>query len=502
MKKNKGITLISLVVTIIVLLILVGVSINLITGSNGIISKAENAVLTTRYANYVENFEIYLAEQTLKDFDFDAQEINALNENVLNYISNLDKNDIGKFAIILGKIYFIGTENDEGYNQASAMGISIIANINDAETMTMAKVTNSNEKLGVELRDKSGNSTDWKIVTEVQKSTGLINKKYGTGYYYIKEGTNIPSIGVIQNAYIINYSNNEVINTGVQNQYSYTYLDINSTLGVGGPELLLNMDSKSLEQDENGNYNWGTGVILKSTTLADNEIVASNYVQNGSFVLDGTNYLEIYNDNGYDFSDGITFEVYGNIEDVIYDIPSNKQEKYPLFSLQRRAFYKNYDKSYDVRFNIVKKSGRYVLFYNLGSGNGSGEGYDNGYMQNSTVRWNIYMPITNGTILNQDSYITLVIDPTPYNGDSRYIKQTTYYMGNKVEESYLDLNYWNNFLNAYDLTTLYCGRGADTTQDNKYTLKGEIYAIRAYNKALTAEEVMKNYNATISYHGM
>ncbi len=43
MKKTKGITLIALVITIIVLLILAGVSISLVTGDDGLISKASNA---------------------------------------------------------------------------------------------------------------------------------------------------------------------------------------------------------------------------------------------------------------------------------------------------------------------------------------------------------------------------------------------------------------------------------------------------------------------------
>ena len=43
MRKNKGITLVALVVTIVVLLILAGVSINLVLGNNGIIAKAKDA---------------------------------------------------------------------------------------------------------------------------------------------------------------------------------------------------------------------------------------------------------------------------------------------------------------------------------------------------------------------------------------------------------------------------------------------------------------------------
>lgn len=40
---NKGITLVALVVTIVVLLILAGISLNLVLGQNGIITRAQEA---------------------------------------------------------------------------------------------------------------------------------------------------------------------------------------------------------------------------------------------------------------------------------------------------------------------------------------------------------------------------------------------------------------------------------------------------------------------------
>lgn len=48
MKNQKGITLIALVITIIVLLILAGVSIAMLTGDNGILSKATEATGNTK----------------------------------------------------------------------------------------------------------------------------------------------------------------------------------------------------------------------------------------------------------------------------------------------------------------------------------------------------------------------------------------------------------------------------------------------------------------------
>ncbi len=51
MKNNKGITLIALVVTIIVLLILAGVSIAMLTGDNGILGRGQQASTQTAVTN-------------------------------------------------------------------------------------------------------------------------------------------------------------------------------------------------------------------------------------------------------------------------------------------------------------------------------------------------------------------------------------------------------------------------------------------------------------------
>lgn len=50
MKNQRGITLIALVITIIVLLILAGVSIAMLTGDNGILKKASNSATETNLA--------------------------------------------------------------------------------------------------------------------------------------------------------------------------------------------------------------------------------------------------------------------------------------------------------------------------------------------------------------------------------------------------------------------------------------------------------------------
>ena len=60
-KREKGITLIALVITIIVLLILAGVTIATLTGDNGILTKAGDAKTQTEQAKEDENLKIAIA---------------------------------------------------------------------------------------------------------------------------------------------------------------------------------------------------------------------------------------------------------------------------------------------------------------------------------------------------------------------------------------------------------------------------------------------------------
>ena len=79
-KDYKGISLVALVITIIVLLILAGITINLTVGSNGIFIKAQNAKEQTNMSQAKESVELKIASlQTenegkatilsLKDYD-------------------------------------------------------------------------------------------------------------------------------------------------------------------------------------------------------------------------------------------------------------------------------------------------------------------------------------------------------------------------------------------------------------------------------------------------
>ena len=61
-KEQKGVTLIALVITIIVLLILAGVSIAMLTGDNGILTKASSSNETNSIAQIKEDVSLAVSE--------------------------------------------------------------------------------------------------------------------------------------------------------------------------------------------------------------------------------------------------------------------------------------------------------------------------------------------------------------------------------------------------------------------------------------------------------
>ena len=81
-RREKGITLIALVITIIVLLILAGVTIATLTGDNGILTKANEAKTITNEKDEEEQIEIgykeyLMADQTGEKVDFEVSEANV-----------------------------------------------------------------------------------------------------------------------------------------------------------------------------------------------------------------------------------------------------------------------------------------------------------------------------------------------------------------------------------------------------------------------------------------
>ena len=82
MKKNNGITLIALVITIIVLLILAGVTIATLTGENGILTRASEASEKTKQANAEEQVQLAVVASIGTDGKINTEDLNDNLENI------------------------------------------------------------------------------------------------------------------------------------------------------------------------------------------------------------------------------------------------------------------------------------------------------------------------------------------------------------------------------------------------------------------------------------
>ena len=114
LKNFKGITLVALVITIVILIILATVTINAVFGDNGLISKAEQAAKLTDESSANEDMGIYLTGLKLR-------EVQEEGFRLADYLSNNIGND--------GLEDFLN--NGDGYGQVSYNGHKFLVNLDD-----------------------------------------------------------------------------------------------------------------------------------------------------------------------------------------------------------------------------------------------------------------------------------------------------------------------------------------------------------------------------------
>lgn len=98
---QKGITLIALIVTIIVLLILAGVTSAMLTGRNGIVNNAKNASEQTKKASAIESINILLSEWKIRNLTEKTSLENFLNEKVNIDFTSVEKRR-NNFIVVKG----------------------------------------------------------------------------------------------------------------------------------------------------------------------------------------------------------------------------------------------------------------------------------------------------------------------------------------------------------------------------------------------------------------
>ena len=140
-KGKSGITLIALVITIIVLLILAGVTIATLTGDNGILTRAQEAKTQTEEAEDIEKIRLAVSESQIGDNGYHKLDQNNLQDAIDNQFEGrevvVSDNGDGTFTVrcldTLKDYIISGNDIEEGIDWNEAMANAIAPDSQDEE---------------------------------------------------------------------------------------------------------------------------------------------------------------------------------------------------------------------------------------------------------------------------------------------------------------------------------------------------------------------------------
>ena len=283
-EREKGITLIALVITIIVLLILAGVAIVALTGDNGILKKARTAQTTTNEKDEEEQIKIgyseyLIADQTEKQADFKVSGATVTG----------NKGDWKiKFDKTKKEYYFDGnTITKDVWKQDG----DTITNIETNQTLKVGDYVDYDPTLGANTgdltytstADKTGKSSDQEFNATTYKSAGygwrvlgvkngkirLISEEFiGPGTYTDSSRTYYALTG--QKGYINGIEELNKISgifghgKGAEKATSITVEDINEITGYN-PETAKYGKGNFWEYGNKVTYTRGSGTALSSS---------------------------------------------------------------------------------------------------------------------------------------------------------------------------------------------------------------------------------------------
>ena len=276
-RQENGITLIALVITIIVLLILAGVTIAMLTGDNGIISKAMQAKIRTEEAketeetglNEIENYingksaEAGVVVQDLKSIKSDGTEGEVIGEKV--------SDGAGGVVPIPSGFYYVGGTAKSGtvisdnladkdkYKGQEVVGTNLSGNqfvfipVNGIDLKYEQDHTYDGKHEYVYTTELSGytSQSEWSDDSGEQASVknygGFFIGRYEAGYPdEIKEGT------------IVNYKNSATGKVPVSKAGVASWNLVNQTVAKAATESMYNAANSKVKSKLVDSYAWDT----------------------------------------------------------------------------------------------------------------------------------------------------------------------------------------------------------------------------------------------------
>ena len=273
-KEAKGITLIALVITIIVLLILAGVTIATLTGDNGILGKANDAKTQTEQAKEDENLKIAIAGSYGTDGKLNLKD---LKDNLENQGIDYDKNNTGfPLEVIVN-----------GEKKKIDANGNIIESIQSLKTKgTVFKDTTTLEDTygnqvtipkGFKIADDSATEVTGGIVIEDATYTNTIGSQFvwipvGTGENAIKKANN-ETVDIALGRYEFTKNSDGTITTS---EYSGSYTEDTTANHNSSYENAIAKDIEQFKTSANSNHGYYIGRYEAGKTDNDGFMVCKS----------------------------------------------------------------------------------------------------------------------------------------------------------------------------------------------------------------------------------
>lgn len=348
-KQTKGITLIALVITIIVLLILAGVTIATLTGDNGLLQKATSAKQSSEAASALEKIKVEVAGS----YDLNGKlDINQLNKNLkkipgLTYNNNeIDETDESKRINTLPATIQLD-KNEYDINE--------FGNIN--KSLKLGKAIDT-EKYGWKVQDyniEMNETGGWRLFYKDTDYTYLISNNsislYSASDYYTNytNGSEVSLEGQklnskISTLFVKSNTNNNIKFTawltdtstsGIWNKYKNEDVEF----AIGSPTIELFAASYNNKKDK-------TNIItLDSGTYGYQQNTSQGWFQTDNHCIynNGTSWWiasPYYNDFGWR-----AINVSSAANCFGYDYISTKNSIRPIVCISTLVFNNKYEKS-------------------------------------------------------------------------------------------------------------------------------------------------------------
>lgn len=508
LKGNKGITLIALVVTIIILIILAGISINLVLGENGLIQKAKEASEASTRAEAEEKLNMDIMDMYI-DYEQKGKSLTLQDlSNLPKYDNNVTEVKIEQEKAIViydGKYVFEIDKNLKVEYIGEAKGITISAN------STGGWVKNEEEGATIvgKIISMSGSITKASITTPDGTVENLNLNADGTYSYLAKKSGNY--VIDVEDDTGEKISKNIPINIQVDGEAPK---NINIDVKVDNLVMTLNVTSEENQ----------SGIDYYTYKITNGEQEKTGNIN----------------------SDGkltITMENYGEytVEIVAYDKVGNESEKITKTVNLSQPIAKIL--SYNMK-NDIASTQKYItkLVDTTGNGNDAtvkstitttddNKGITLNSNSSAEIEYisDIQFPLTIETILSceslESSVTTVFYDMKTKTTIAFYNKRLITTIGEKVQLVNLPTDFTNGELkhivvtyrsltdhdvyingikqqkgSSYDY--LFSSSSGKSYIGNSVKYKGfsgNLYNLRVYDKCLDESEVLNSYNADINF---